>query len=124
MSSKELNIFSLENEDAIDLLANIIEPAALILADKEFEALYEGGKPTLIIVKHVLKNHKKEVVEIVAAMHNQTPETYKFNVITLTKDLITLFNDPSINEVFSMQGQNEIEESSGSVMENTGAKGN
>ena len=102
-----LDLLQFENEDAIDILADIMEPVASILADKQFEQEYKQKKPTILLVKYILKNHKKEIVEIISTLHGETPETYKFNVITLTKDLLMLLNEPALKEVFTLQGQNE-----------------
>ena len=117
--SKGISLSQFENEDAIDLLAEIIEPASLILSDAEFSQRWTSGQPVVLAVKYALKNHKEEVVQIVSALHGETPETYKFNLITLTTDLILLLNDPYLKEVFISQAQNETNEDSGSVMVNT-----
>ena len=117
--SKGISLSKFENEDAIDLLAEIIEPASLILSDEEFSKKWTSGQPVIFAVKYALKNHKKEVVQIISALHGENPETYRFNLLTLTADLILLLNDPYLKEVFISQAQNETNEDSGSVMVNT-----
>lgn len=117
--SKGISLKQFENEDAIDLLAEIIEPTSLILSDEEFSKRWTSGQPVILAVKYALKNHKKEVVQIVSALHGENPETYKFNLLTLTADLILLLNDPYLKEVFTSQAQNETNEDSGSVTVST-----
>ena len=117
--SKGISLSKFENEDAIDLLAEIIEPASLILSDEEFSRKWTSGQPVILAVKYALKNHKKEVVQIISALHGENPETYRFNLLTLTADLILLLNDSYLKEVFTLQAQNETNENSGSVTVST-----
>ena len=117
--SKGISLSKFENEDAIDLLAEIMEPASLILSDEEFSRKWTSGQPVILAVKYALKNHKKEVVQIISALHGENPETYRFNLLTLTADLILLLNDSYLKEVFTLQAQNETNENSGSVTVST-----
>lgn len=117
-----LKLSSFENEDALDILADIMLPASEIMMDKAFAKMYDSRVAPLKIIAYVLKNHKKSCVEIVSALHGETPETYKFNILSLTKDLLSMINDPELMAVFSSQGQKTEETSSGSAMETTGEK--
>lgn len=113
-----MKLSDFENEDALDLLAAIIEPAAEIMGDPKVVQLYKE-KPMLFVVAEILKNHKKSAMEIVAAMHGKEPDECKFNVITLTKDVLDILNDPEILQVFSSQSQMTDEKPSGSATEST-----
>lgn len=115
-----MKLSEFENEQALDILADIIDPISVIMIDKEFVELARSGKPKIILAKVAIKQHKKEIIEIIAAMHGETPETYRFNLVTLTKDLFNFFNDPDLQMVFQSQGQTMQNESSGSATENTG----
>ena len=106
-----------ENEEALDLIADLIEPAARIMQDKKVEALVNKKEPAIKIAGYILKNHKQSAIEIVASMHRESPETYRFTALTLVNDLLDILNDPQIEELFSSQGQ--ISTSSGSATENT-----
>lgn len=119
-----MKLSDFENEQAIDLLANILEPIAKILDDGEIEKLWKSGKPKVLLVRYALKNHKNSVVEIIAAMHGETPDNYSFNIISLTKDLLELLNDPELVSVFQSQSQMMPVESFGSAMESTEDKEN
>ena len=116
-----MRLSDFKNEDALDLLANIIDPASEIMMDPKVAETFRT-KPPLFAVKEILKNHKKSAIEIVAAMHNKKPEEFKFNVITLAGDVLEILNDPEILQVFSSQSQTMDETSSGSATENTEAK--
>lgn len=108
-----------KNEDAIDVLADLIEPASVIMADKEIADLARSGKPKLLIVRQALRSHKKEVIEIVAAIHRKDPSEVQFNAISLVGDALDILNDPEIQQVFTLQGQTADGEHSGTVMEAT-----
>lgn len=111
-----------ENEEAIELLADILEPASKIMSDKKIEALFKKKAMPMEIVTEVLKNHKKETVEVVAALHRENPKDYKFTVVTLVNDVLDILNDPELTKVFSLQGQMQESQPSGSATENTEAK--
>lgn len=75
-------------EDAIDLWADLLEPIALVLADPNIKALYESGKPKLLLAKEILKSHKAEAEEIIARI-DPTP----FNGLTLVTRVIGLLSE-------------------------------
>ena len=107
-----------ENEEALDLLADLIEPAARIMKDKKVEAMVRAKEPGISIAVYILKNHKESAIEIVASLHRETPETYSFNALSLVNDILDILNDPEIENLFSSQEQTST--SSGSATENTG----
>ena len=107
-----------DNEKKLEQFADLLEPFAEILADKEVsELLQKGGKPIKAIV-YAIKHHKAEVISILATMDGIAPEDYKFNGFVVTKKLLGLLNNPEIKELFTLQGQNDAAESFGSVMGN------
>ena len=65
------------NEAAIELLADILEPATKILADEKIKELING--PRISLIKYVLKNHKSEIIEILAIMDGVPVEEYECN---------------------------------------------
>ena len=118
-----MRLSDFENEEALDLLAQIIEPASEIMSDQKIVGILKSGKPTLFVVAEVLKNHKKSTIEIIAAIHKKKPEEVKFNVITVTRDILDILNDPQVQQVFTSQSQNLESTSSGSATESTGEDG-
>lgn len=113
-----MKLSDFENEEALDLLANIIDPAAEIMNDPKVVKIFKE-RPPLFAVKEILLHHKQAAIEIVAAMHGKKPDEYKFNILTLTGDVLELLNDPEVAEVFSSQSQTGAETSSGSATEST-----
>ena len=114
-----MRLSDFENEEALDLLADIIEPASEIMSDQKVVGILRSGKPTMFAVAEILKSHKKSTIEIIAAIHRKKPEEVKFNVITVTRDILDILNDPQVQQVFTSQSQNSESMSSGSAMEST-----
>lgn len=109
-----------KNEDALDLLADIIEPTAKILTDKKIQAVFTGKKfNKMQVVKTLLKDHQHSIVEIMAALDGKTYDEYEFNIITGTKQLLELLNDEALISFFQSQGQMMVAESSGSATAST-----
>lgn len=109
-----------KGEEAIDILVELIEPAAVIMADKEIAQMAKGNVPAVKVVKTAIKNHKKEVIEIMAILDGENPEEYaeKINVFSLPVKLLEILNDPLMKDLFMSQGQT-TEASSTSATENT-----
>lgn len=116
-----MKITDFKNEEAIDLLADILEPVTKILGDKQIAAAVKAKSNKLVIAKLALKNHKREVVEILALCNGCEVKDYTCNIITITKDLLELLNDKELIDFFQSQQQMMANESSISAMENTKA---
>lgn len=117
-----LNIYG---EEALDLFADLLEPATAIIGDKEVaEAARAKNLPRA--VKLAIKGHKQEVIEILAALNGEAPEEYAkgMTVLTLPVELLKLLNDPMVQNLFQSQGQRTEEGSSGSATVNTEESGN
>ncbi len=110
----------IKGEAALDVLADILEPASEIMTDKEVVSLARSGK-RIKAVSMTIKRHKRAVTEILAIMDGENPETYEPRLATLPIKLLELFNDPDIIQVFSLQSPNVDGITSGSAMENTKA---
>ena len=111
-----------KGEQAIDVLVELMEPATAIMADKEIARLVQSKVPVIKIVKAAIKNHKKEVIEILAVLDGEDPEKYaeKVTLFTLPVKLLEVLNDPMMQSLFTSQGQ-MTEVLSTSAMENTEA---
>lgn len=109
-----------KDEEALDLLADILEPAIKIFADPAFAGAIITNK-RVTAVKIAAKNHKREVMEILAAMEGVPIDEYHCNVLTLPMRLLDIINDEGLQAVFTSQVQEKKEStSSGPVTENTG----
>ena len=118
-----------KGEDAIDVLADIIEPISKIFADPDMQKIAKSENPTAIMyVKPMLKNHKREVIEILARLNNEPVEEFepKITIMTLPNMLLEFLNDPEISALFPQQHQKDLTSlpDFGAVTENTRAKKN
>ncbi len=108
--------------EALELLADLIEPVSSILADKDISALQKDGASVAKIASAAIKGHKEEVLRIMAALDGVPFEDYHCNILTLPKRLIEILNDKDLQDFFSSQGQTEEQTSSGSASANTKAR--
>lgn len=118
-----MKISELKGEQALDVLADILEPVVEILQDKEIMDEARDGATNLGLVQKILKLHKKEVLQIMAIVDQEDPETYAPNIFVLPSRLLELFSMPEMKVLFTSQGQKNGGEHSGSAMENTEGKG-
>ena len=109
-----------EGEEALDILADLIVPAAEIFSDKSIAALYRAGKRAEC-VKVAIKEHKQEVIEVLAVLEKQDPKTYKPKIVTLPLQLLQVLNDPEVVGLFQSQAQKTESASFGSATESTEA---
>ena len=113
-----MKLSEIRGEAAIELLADILEPAAIIMADPEVEKVIKADKPKIIIASTLLKNHPKEILKILALLNQEDLETYKPSLLVLPKMVIDLLNDEELMNLFHSQSQLKEDESSASVSEN------
>ena len=122
-----MRISEFKGEKAIDLLAEIIEPAAAIFADEKVTNAFkkdtdENKKGIPALAAHIFKNHKAETLEILAALNDVSVDKYNANPIMIIAQLITVLQDTMAQDVlavFTSPAQKTDEESSGAVTENT-----
>lgn len=99
-----MKISDFKDEQALDVLADILEPLGEILTDENVRAAAKE-KNKLKAVKYAIKNHKKQVMYIMAVLDGKSPAEYHCNLITLPVKLLEILNDPMITEVFNSQSQ-------------------
>ena len=119
-----MKISDYKGEDAIDILADILEPASKIIGDREVSNLVAKDANKISIVKYILKEHKRSIIEILAAIDRKSYEEYaeSMNLLTLPVKVIELINDKELADFFQQQSQMINNENSGFATENTEAK--
>ena len=105
----------IKDEDALDVLAGIVEPISAICTDEHIKEYFD--KPVAKLVVYTIENHKKEAMQILTAMSDE--EEYHCNLATLAIDLITLFTDDTVQSLFKSSVQSVGQNASGSATENT-----
>lgn len=98
-----MNISEFKNEDAIELLADLIEPTANILSDKAIQSAFMADTNKIKLAKMCLKTHKKDVIEILAIVNGKTAETYNCTPVTILRDLLAILNDKDLVDFFVEQ---------------------
>ena len=104
-------------EEALDILADLIEPAGEIMSDKEMVKVFKENRFKAIGM--AIKNHKKAVIQIMASIDGVPVDEYKCNVFTLPVKILEILNDPELVQLFTSQGQTGDANSSGSASANT-----
>ena len=98
-----MKLSDIKGERALDVLADMIEPVAEIMGDKEIAAVLQSGKAPAKAIKLSLKNHKKAVLAMMAAIDGEDPETYEPSLFVIPKRLLDLLNDPEVQRLFASQ---------------------
>lgn len=116
-------ISEITGENAIDVIADILDPLSIILADKEVEKTIKAQVPLIIKVQVVLKRQKKAILEVLAILNQKDPKEFNPSLIELPIMLMNLLKDiednPELASLFQSQGQTTTNVSFGSVMEDT-----
>lgn len=93
-----------ENEEALEVLADLIDPLATIALDKELmadiRANYKNGAERARLISETIKKHKKEVIRMLAALERTPVEEYKCNLMTLPAQLMNILNDADLMSYF------------------------
>lgn len=115
----------IQNEEALDVLADLLDPIAEISKDKEIRkpSVDDAGNPIpktrLEIAQIAIKRHKKAVLKILATLDGEPLETYSVNLVQIPLKVYELLNDEDMMDFFKSQGLNLSDAFSGSATENT-----
>lgn len=107
-----------KDEEALDLLADIIEPASVIFADKDVKAAFKGENK-MKFAKVAIKKHKTEIIEILARLDGVEPSEYHCNIFTLPVTIIKILQDKELVDFFSSAVEAEDEIASIELTANT-----
>lgn len=111
----------IQNEEALDVLADILEPTIVIARDGEVKK--KAKESRMAAIQYIMKNHKSALLKILATLEGVPIEEYKVNVIQIPVKVMELLNDEDMMNFFHSQGLTISDESSGSATVNTEADG-
>lgn len=117
-----MKITDFKNEDALDLLVDLVEPTARIFADAELREAVQKGVNKITALKIAIRNNKASVIEILARLNNTPVEEYQCTLPSIIKDMLDILNDEELASFFTSQQLIEGKKSSTKPMENTKAK--
>lgn len=92
-----------KNEDAIEVIADIIEPLSAIFTDDEIKK----EKNKMKAISKALKKYKKEVIQILARIDGVPVEKYECNALTLPIKVLEVMNDKEIQDFLESLGAME-----------------
>lgn len=92
-----------KNEDAIEVIADIIEPLSAIFTDDEIKK----EKNRMKAISKALKKYKKEVIQILARIDGVPVEKYECNALTLPIKVLEVMNDKEIQDFLESLGAME-----------------
>lgn len=104
-----MKITDFKNEDALELIMDLIDPIGTLFADQEFVNAIKKDK-RLDAVKIAIKNHKSDIIKVLARLNNKPVEEYEGNIITMTVQLLEILNDKELSDFFTSQGLMEAED--------------
>lgn len=132
-----MNLSSIKGGLVIDVIADLVVPIANIAMDNEASEIFSKKPlPAGMSVKEftarrwskslpkLLKNHKDDIIMILATLSQKTVEEYSdgLTIITLLNDFVELMNDETFTQLFFSAQSDTVEESSGNAQVNTEAK--
>lgn len=100
-----MRLSDFKDDEALEVLADILEPTATILADEEIQKMRDAKANRIKIVAYVIRYHKQSIIEILARLDNTPVEEYHINAVTLPLKLLELINDPEVQILFTQQSQ-------------------
>ena len=107
------------NEEELDLFADLIEPVAEILADPEIRDNWKPGEKPVKLIRMAIKNHKREIIEILARIDDVPVDEYHVSALTLPVKVMRLVNNPEVQELFTGRDQMNVAGDSGAATGNT-----
>lgn len=90
----------IHGEEALDVLAELLDPVFVIMNDAELRAIFENGEPMVNVARYIVKKYRSEAMHILTVLNG---EEYQPSVIELVKDIVSLFDDEELVDFFDSQ---------------------
>lgn len=104
-----MKLSQIKGVDAVEAIADILEPVAVIFADEEIQNAIKAKKPYIIITQIILKRQKEAILEVLAVLNGADPKEFKPSLIELPIMLMQLVQEVTENEelasLFHLQEQ-------------------
>lgn len=95
---KKLSEF--KGEQALEILADLIEPCSVIFTDEEVKKAWEEKSARVKLAKLILVKHKSECIDMLCALNEIEAEDFNFNAVEIITMLIQLFEDEELTAFF------------------------
>jgi hypothetical protein len=110
-----MKLSDFKDEKAIEVVAALLVPMGNIA--KNAENAEARGKSKLEFASSMLKNNAADVKNMLAILSDVDPEDYHCTAASVLVDVMQMFNDPELMQLFGLQSGTAA--SSGSASEST-----
>lgn len=120
---KKLSEF--RDDEAMDVFAEILDPMVSMMQNKRFVLALRGDKEKDIkpnrvdAIKIAITDNRTDVVKIMAVLNETPVEDFHYNLFTLPKMMVEMFNDKELMDFFGYRSEKDSKTPFGSAMENT-----
>ena len=90
----------IKGEEALDVLAETIEPAAEIFTDENVKNALKVANNKAKAAKIILKDHNKAVLTLMAELEGVPVEEYQTTLFAIPSLILGVLNDPELNSLF------------------------
>lgn len=106
-----MKLSEIQGERAIEVIADLIEPIADIAMDKGLKDVFKvkvgdgetaeeaAARTIKAKVPYMLKEHKKQIAQILGVLENVDPES--LNILQIVKGITEMLNDKALIQLFS-----------------------
>ena len=113
-----------QNDQAIELWADLLDPISEILTDIEVAQVTKSGQPPIVIAKTILKKHKDKAVQILLRIDPEPLDGLNL-IVRLVSILAEIGKSSELKSFFGYAAQEKVESvSSGSATESIEAEEN
>lgn len=95
-----MKLSEIKGKEAIETLANLMEPISKIASDEEIQNAVQSKQPMPAIAKKLLLKHPDEVIEVLALLDGADPKTYEPSLLSLPLKLMEVLNDEDVKTLF------------------------
>lgn len=103
-------ILDARGDEALDVLADLLDPVTEIAQDPEISAMMRGGKATVAqFAAAILKTHKAAVIDIMAVDDGKTAEEERgmVSALTIPARLLKILSAPAVKELLFGSAETE-----------------
>ena len=104
-----MKLSEIKGEKAIEIMADLLDPIAEIVGDKEIEKAYNEKVTYLEIAKIAIKRHTRAITTILALLDGQNPETYEVSLLSLPKKVVEILEDEELKDLFQLQARKTVD---------------
>lgn len=88
-----------KNEEALDLIAELLEPVAEIASSEAVQEAVKGHKPKLVIAAIAIKENKAAIIDVLK-IASGNPD-YSKTAVGILMDVVEILNVPELASLFT-----------------------